>query len=144
MAGLLGRVVSLSHHVDEQLLDCLERGVAILETADNCCKDLFEGLGARFTFSDVLAAVLQDSLTGDNVLHIHISTPGRQLDRVEAVDQPIISCCKKSQLILCYNGCVWLQRFWVTKSALLLAMLGAEAVGGRAASMSLAGGYKVR
>ena len=82
VAGLLGRVVSLSHRVDEQLLDCLQRGVAILETADNCFKDLLEGLGA---LGDVLTAVLQDSFTGENVLHIHISMPGRKLDRVEAL-----------------------------------------------------------
>ena len=57
MAGLLGRVVSLSHSVDEQLLDCLERSVALLETADYGGEDLLERLGARFTLGDVLAAV---------------------------------------------------------------------------------------
>ena len=130
MAGLLGRVISLPHCVDEQLLDCFQRGVTILDAADDCGKDLLEGLGTRFTFGDVLGAVLKDSLTGDYVLHIHICTPCRQLDRVEAVDQPIISCCEKSRLILCNDGCLWLQRFGVAESALLLAMLGAEAVGG--------------
>ena len=77
----------------------------------------------------VLAAVLQDSLTGDNVLHVHISIPLRQVDRVEVVDNPIISSCEESWLILCHNGCVWLQKYGITKVALLPAMLGVEAVG---------------
>ena len=130
MASLLGRVVSLSHSVDEQLLDCLERGVALLETADNGGEDLLERLGSWLTLGDILAAVLQDSLTGDNVLHVHISTPCRQLDRVEAVDNPVVPSCDESWLIFCDDGCVRLQRFRVTKATLLLAVLGAEAVGG--------------
>ena len=44
MAGLLGRVVSLSHSVDEQLLHRLERGVAFSETTDNGGEDLLERL----------------------------------------------------------------------------------------------------
>ena len=44
VAGLLGRVVSLSHGVDEQLLHCLERGVAFSETADDGGEDLLETL----------------------------------------------------------------------------------------------------
>ena len=44
MAGLLGRVVSLSHGVDEQLLHCFERGVAFSETADDGGEDLLERL----------------------------------------------------------------------------------------------------
>ena len=42
MAGLLGRVVSLSDSVDEELLDCLERVVAFLQTTDNSGEDLLE------------------------------------------------------------------------------------------------------
>ena len=39
---------------------------------------------------------------------------------------------------------MWLQRLGVAKPALLFAMLGAEAVGGRAAGVSLAGGHQIR
>ena len=117
MVGLLGRVV------------VSERGVTLLETADNGGEDLLERMGARFTLGDILAAVLQDSVRGDNVLHVHISTPCRQLDRVEAVDHPVIPSCEESWLILSDNSCLWLQRFGVTKATLLLAMLNAEAVG---------------
>ena len=38
---------------------------------------------------------------------------------------------------------MWLQGLGVAKPALLLAMLGAEAVGGRAASVSLEGGHQM-
>ena len=101
----------------------------MLETADKNGEDLLERLGVKLTLGDILAAVLRDSLTGDNVLHVHISTPCRQLDGVEAVDHSIIPSCDESWLILCDDDCVWLQRFEVTKAALLLAVLGAKAIG---------------
>ena len=102
----------------------------MLMRTDNGSEDLLEKLGVRFTLVNVLAAVLQDCPTGDNVLHVHISMPCRQLDGVEDVDHPVILSCEESWLILCDDSCVRLQRFGVTKAALLLAMLGAEAVGG--------------
>ena len=42
MAGLLVRVVSLSYSVDEELLDCLERGVIFTETAHAGGEDFLE------------------------------------------------------------------------------------------------------
>ena len=33
------------------------------------------------------------TLTGDDVLHVHISTPCRQLDWVETIDHPVIPSC---------------------------------------------------
>ena len=77
MAGLLGRVVSLTNSVDEQLVDCLERGIAFSETVNDVGEDLFEGLRSWFTLSHIFGAVLENSVAGDNVLHIHISTPCR-------------------------------------------------------------------
>ena len=55
MAGLLGGVVSL---VDEEILDCFERGVTFLETADNGGEDLLQWLRPWLTLGDVLGAVL--------------------------------------------------------------------------------------
>ena len=130
MACLLGREVSLSYCVDEQLLDCLERGIAFSETLNNSGEDLLEGLRSWFTLSHILGAVLKNSLAGNNVLHIHVSTPCRELDRVEAVYHPIIPSCKESWLILCDNGCMGLKRLGIAKAALLFSVLGAEAVGG--------------
>ena len=86
---------------------------------------------------------MEDSLTRDNVLHVHISTPRRQLDWVEAVDHPVIPSCDESRVFLCDDGCVGLQGFGVSEATLLLAVLGAEAVGSRAAGVPLAGGYQV-
>ena len=86
---------------------------------------------------------MQHSVTGHNVLHVHIRTPGRQLDRVEAVDHTIIPSCEESRLILCDDGSGGLQGFWVAKATLLFAMLGAEAVRGRAAGVALAGGHQI-
>ena len=124
MAGLLGRVVSLSHGVNEQLLHCLEGGVASPETMDDGGEDLLRRLRSRLTLGGILGAVLQDSLAGHDVLHVHISALGRQLDWVEAVNHPVIPSCEESQLILCDNGCVGLERFVVAEPALLLSMLG--------------------
>ena len=82
-------------------------------------------------------------MVGHNVLHVHISVQHRQLNRVVAVDQPIVPGCEESRLILCDDGCGGLQWLGVAKAALLFAMLGAEAIGGRAAGVALAGGYQV-
>ena len=73
---------------------------------------------------------------GNDVLHVNVSTPRRQLDWVEAVDYSVIPSCEESWVILGDNGRVWLQRFGVAKPALLFTMLGPEAVGDRAASVS--------
>ena len=86
---------------------------------------------------------MQDSLTRHNVLHVHISTPRRQLDWVEAVDHPVIPSCDESRLFLCDDGCVGLQGFGVSKATLLFAVLGAEAVGSGAAGVSLAGSHQI-
>ena len=56
------------------------------ETTDDSTEDVLERLTPRFTLGDVLGAVLQDSLAGDYVLHVHVSTPCRELNWVEAVD----------------------------------------------------------
>ena len=86
---------------------------------------------------------MEDSLTRDNVLHVHVSTPRRQLNWVEAVDHPVIPSCNESRLFLCDDGCVGLQGFGVSEATLLLAVLGAEAVGSGAAGVSLAGGHQI-
>ena len=86
---------------------------------------------------------MEDSLTRDNVLHVHISTPRRQLNWVEAVDHPVIPRCDESWLFLCDDGCVGLQGFGVPEATLLLAVLGAEAVGSGAAGVSLTGGHQI-
>ena len=86
---------------------------------------------------------MEDSLKRDNVLHVHISTPRRWLDRVEAVDHPVVPSCDESWLFLCDDGCVGLQGFGVSKTTLLLAVLGVEAVGSGAACVSLEGGHQV-
>ena len=80
-------------------------------------------------------------MAGHNVLHVHISMSGRQLDRVEAVDHTFIPSCEESQFILCDDGSGGLQGFWVAKATVLLAMLGAEAVRGRGAGV--AGGHHI-
>ena len=87
--------------------------------------------------------LVQDSLTRDNVLHVHISTPCRQLNWVEAVDHPVIPSCDESRVFLCDDGCVGLQGFGVSEATLLLAVLGAEAVGSGTAGVSLAGGHQI-
>ena len=55
MRGILGRVVSLSHCVDEQLLHCLETGVSLSETTDDG-KNLLERLRSQITLGDLLGA----------------------------------------------------------------------------------------
>ena len=72
-----------------------------------------------------------------------MSTLACHADSWTAVEQPIIPSCEESWFILCDDGCLQLQMFGVAKPVLLLATLGAGAVGGRAVSVFLAGGYKV-
>ena len=82
-------------------------------------------------------------LSVDYVLHVHNGMPCGQLNKVVAVDQPIIPSCEESWLILCDDGYGGLQWLGAAKSTLLLAILGAEVVGGRAAGVSLAGVYQI-
>ena len=53
---------------------------------DDGGENLFERLRPWLALGDVLGAVLQNLLARNNVLHVHISTPCGQLDRIEAID----------------------------------------------------------
>ena len=130
MAGFLSRVVSVSNTIDEELLHCPDGcSIVILEALNNAGEDVFEWLGAWLTLGSVLGAVLQESLAGDDVLHVHVGTPCRQLNGTVAVDESIIPGCQQLWFsLLCDEGGFWLQWLWVAKPALLLAMFSAQAV----------------
>lgn len=60
-------------------------------------------------------------MTRDNVLHVNISTPSRQMHGVETVDHmhAAIVCCQQLRLIIIHDNCAMrLQVFGVTKSTL--------------------------
>ena len=54
----------------------------------------------RFTLGGILCTVFNGFVARYTVLHVHISTPSRQLHRVEAVDKTIVLCSYVAVLAL--------------------------------------------
>ena len=78
------------------------------------------------------------------LLHVHIGAPRRQLDGVEAVDETVVSRSQQNWIFIFRDKSgLRLEGLGIAESTLLLAIASAQAVGSRAACVSLAGGDEV-
>jgi len=117
VAGLLCREIPFSHTANEKLLYSLQGGVVFLQVPHDVVEDLLQWLGARLTLGGILCTVLNDLVARHTVLDVNIGTPCRKLNRVEAVDESIVSCSQQHRLSILHNeGCFRLQRLWVSQT----------------------------
>ena len=99
---------------------------------------------SRFTLCCIFCTIIDDLATRHTVLYVHIGTPGRQLDRVKAVDETVVSRSQQNWIfIFCDKSSLRLKRLGIAEPTFLLAIASMQAVSSRAAGVSLTGGDEV-
>ena len=125
-------VVSVSYGVNDELLNCLQRLVAILTIL---VKVFLRGLGSWFALTDILGAVINHSTSWNNVLHIY------KVELRSLASRHFLLSGELAHL----QSWLWslVVMFGVPKATHLFAMVCPKAVGFRASCVPLACGNEL-